>query len=432
MEFNCSLKRKGKLVNGKRWDEVMDVMNHTQRCYRHLRLDVRLCLENDLNSFWECFHPKVTENIHSLEVSVTQLQTTEFFALLVDTISQMSNLRSLSIPECHICYNRIIVLRSSCVQHLWVGRSSDIRIDMPELNSFEGPSCVLGQPKDTDQPLVLAKLKHVKLKEYLIDPWCRRIFHIDPFRFAGFEVEQNLFIQICTICTALKELHFENKAWITDPATVRLLSKLTNLRRLTFESLHMQRDFWYGFDFDFDISELNQLEELDLRFIVFDAERKFRLPKSIKRLSVSISESCNEHNIIQSITGSLTQLQKLRLVYGACGKWNVIDDITVSKRTLQSLQLFEHLKVLEFANAQFSESAFLDMHDSIQRLHLLRFVNCKLDNHCLMELEEMYPNLKIEFPDEGPFIPESVYSCLELDNMRREKCTLVKFPNKCH
>uniref|UniRef100_A0A2M4CZS4 F-box domain-containing protein n=1 Tax=Anopheles darlingi TaxID=43151 RepID=A0A2M4CZS4_ANODA len=386
-----------------RTKEVIDIANHTQRCYRYLLLCVNRIKFVDFPSLWKSLHPNVTVNIYWLHLMLCG-DIRDTFMLIVDAIPLLPKLRSFSFSKIHTI-DQVTVLRSSSVQYLNVD-DCNIRIDMPELESFAGPLSALSQRDDNDQPVVLAKLKYVKITHNPYDSVDQ--YNTIPFRFVNVEsltvwdtLEEPLFITICNTCTKLNKLYFQFTPCIEDPAAMRHLSKLSNLRQLKFDSVGKFKNClvpWSNiFSFDFDLSELTQLEDLDLGSILFGAHRSIRLPKSITHLSVSINYK-NEQNIIQNVIGSLTQLQSLRLgnFPRHVDPWTPLQKAEVAQNTLKFLNHLKQLEELVFVNVEFSESAYLDLEDLMHRLRVLRFVNCILVQNRLQELEQIFPNLKIE------------------------------------
>ncbi|XP_050091813.1 uncharacterized protein LOC126575251 [Anopheles aquasalis] len=131
---------------------VVDYVNDTKRCYRHFVLTMEHIVPDDLQSIWECLHPKITESIYSLELNLNNISP-DSVRLLAETIPLMPKLRSLIFFECGMrsLPGQITVLRSSSVQHLELRLTDNIRIisDMPELKTFVGPLSVLAQPDGT-------------------------------------------------------------------------------------------------------------------------------------------------------------------------------------------------------------------------------------------------------------------------------------------
>uniref|UniRef100_A0A182G0D1 Uncharacterized protein n=2 Tax=Anopheles albimanus TaxID=7167 RepID=A0A182G0D1_ANOAL len=371
--------------------EVIASVNKSMRCYDSLRLIVLPYMMPEFQPLWRALHPTVTTNIHSLELDFKQTPDQKNLTLLTTTIPLIPNLRSLSLwslfgPPSYI------VFRHSTVQHLKLHCTNCISVDMPELQSFEGPLCALVQAYQTPQPLGLTKLKHVTLT-YGSDKFygpsiIHRLAQVETMNLM-LRLTEALFLAICEACTALKSLNFWHVS-VTDRAATRHLSRLANLRQLTFHSVSIEGQL--PFDLDFDLVELTQLEELNLGCIALGETSVVRLPMAVRVLTVSISVA-NEVNVIQSLVSSSRQLEKLRLIYGG----SKTTDVAVY--TMKCLHLFAQLEVLVFVNAKFSPRVFADMDGPMYRMHKLRFESCELDRNNLCGLCEMFPNLAlVEFP----------------------------------
>ncbi|XP_050096036.1 uncharacterized protein LOC126577972 [Anopheles aquasalis] len=367
--------------------EAVACVRKSQRYYDSLRLNVLPYMLAEFQPLWSALQRKVTANINSLELDLKQTPDKSIVTLLANTIELMPKLRSLSLWT--LCGPpSYIVFRHSSVQHLKLHCTNFIAVDMPQLESFEGPLCALAHP----QPLVLTKLKHVTLTfgpDRLYGPSIiQRLAQVETMKLI-FRVTESLFLAICETCTVLKELNFWHVT-VSDRATTRHLSRLVYLRRLTFHSIGIEGKC--SFDLDFDLVELTRLEELNLGYIELGETSLIRLPFSIRALTVSISVA-NEVNVIQSLVSSARQLQKLRLVYDGSKTTDVV------VYTMKCLHLFALLEVLVFVNAKISERVFLDMDGPMYRMHYLRFENCDLDRNNLNGLCEMFPNVPlVEFP----------------------------------
>uniref|UniRef100_A0A2M4BMF2 F-box domain-containing protein n=1 Tax=Anopheles marajoara TaxID=58244 RepID=A0A2M4BMF2_9DIPT len=373
----------------RRMQNVVDYVNHTKRCYRQLSLTLESIEPDYFQSIWECLHPKVTENIYSLKLSLYDVDSQDTIRLLAETVPLMPNLRSLSIPRCYFRYpadDQTIVLRSSSVQCVKLEERMKIEIDMPELESYEGPPGAL-----RNQPLGFDKLKHVKVSE----------FYCNPCQFRNVEtlIVYNLtdarFVEICNTCTALKELRIWHRIDIAYPDTLKQITKLSNLRRLSFRRIKRK-----GIDFCLDLSDLSQLEDVDLGETVFHYVKQIRLPKTIRYLRVRVTDT-NQNELIQYITGSLTQLKKLWLLYGVDPNWRRGNrNGSVDKNKIKALHNLTQLKELTFEVARLYGWIFIDMDDLMHQLRVLRLWLCKHDGDG--PVFPMVANLTIE--EQTPWI----------------------------
>ncbi|XP_035786648.1 uncharacterized protein LOC118463850 [Anopheles albimanus] len=358
--------------------DVADAMNHTKRRYRNVRIHLDTYVIDHFSSLWQSLHPNVTEHIYSLELDFLHAVTA--FPALIEGIVLMPHLRSLSLYNTHFKTVKC-TLRSSSVQHLRIFCGYGIPFDIPELQSFEGRLCSLKQPDAIAHPLLLPKLKHVKLHSHneimCSESWQsirRRLVAVETLEVRGI-VRGNDFLTLRDAFTSLKKLYLQSVLNETDLTLLRQL-KCRNARSVPFHC-------------DVDFSQHTQLEDLDLGGNVFwDATSVVCLPQSIRFLSVPI-RSDNEDNVMKQIIGSLKHLQKLRLNYPN------FKSTPVAKRTMNSLRYLKQLKELEFVHAKFAEQAFLDMETPVHQLRTLRFVRCRLEHkHVQSNVQVKFPNLK--------------------------------------
>uniref|UniRef100_A0A2M4AHG9 Putative lrr receptor-like serine/threonine-protein kinase n=1 Tax=Anopheles triannulatus TaxID=58253 RepID=A0A2M4AHG9_9DIPT len=393
---------------------------HSERCYRHLRVIIGDDGMRGFQSVWDSLVANVITNVLSLEVRIQEDATTSAVDAVIVTISRMPKLRSLSLVDCtdlHFDEERFPpTVRSKSVQHLKMHTNYRIWVDMPKLVSFDGPLCVLYPPYKS--PLVLPKLQSVTLREnddsFFGPPVMTRLMHVEVLRLK-YRVKDWLFMGICGECSALKELYLDSGLFLSDPGNIKHLSKLVHLRRLTLMSIDTKRDV----PFDFDLSKLTQLKQLNLPFTVLGPASLVSLPKTLRVLSLRIDNS-NEESIIQYITANCPKLTKLRLVYG---------DLTrgqPSSGTLKALQLLTNLEVLVFVKASLAESFMVGSEAPMYRLRKLRFQNCRVDWNQFGGLQQMCPNLKLlEFPG----CNVTLYIQELAEHYRRIRCKETKSTN---
>uniref|UniRef100_A0A2M4CQJ3 F-box domain-containing protein n=1 Tax=Anopheles darlingi TaxID=43151 RepID=A0A2M4CQJ3_ANODA len=370
--------------------EVMQKLNdsvkHTKRCYKKMRLvatETTTPVE-DMQTIWRIIHPKVTNNLISLTLEITWFCSIPAMRVLSDWVKLMPKLQSLSVANDHEGVdNYMYTINSTTVKHMQSAGPYIFGFHMPQLESFSGEMCILGQ---LDEP---AKLKRVELYSGPNESKDRSILH--PLAHVEtltmfFSVEDWLLAAICDTCTELKHLYV---AYRTGPlirsTTLKRFSKLVNLRELVIRSISMQD--MLPSDFDLGLSNLTKLELLDLGSDALEAPTLTRLPKSIRSLTVRINAR-NETKVIESITNTLPQLQKLRLMYPEQPR------VQVAKRSMQSLQHLKRLEVLVFQNAKFGESLHLEIEAPLQKMRELLFVNCELDRNRLRGFRPIFPNLE--------------------------------------
>ncbi|XP_050096038.1 uncharacterized protein LOC126577974 isoform X1 [Anopheles aquasalis] len=390
--------------------KVIDTVDKSVRKYDNLRLIILPYMLPDFLHIWNSIYQKVSPNIFSLELDFKQVPDQSIVILLATTIEMMLNLQSLSI-----CFlsgpHSFVDIRHFSMQHVKLHSTNYIAVDMPQLESFEGPLDALKKPYPTSQPLVLTKLKHVTLTfgpDNLDGPSIiHRLAQAETMKLM-FRLTADLFLAICEACTALKELYFWHVT-VSDRATTRNLSQLVNLRQLTFHTISIEGQG--SFNLDLDLRELNQLEELDIGSIDLGVTSILYLPVSMRVLTVRISAQ-NEESIIHSIASCSPRLQKLRLVYDAS------NNTEVNWYTMKCPNLFERLEELEFVNALFSEAVFIAMSDPMYRLYQLRFENTNLNVEHIKKLKEMFGNwTKVDaFNDKIESIPTTVEELVAEEN----------------
>ncbi|XP_050092411.1 uncharacterized protein LOC126575650 [Anopheles aquasalis] len=232
--------QKGDLLYGSLWWELWKTMKRSQRCYRNIRWYMKEYINKDFTSYWKLFHPQCTENLSSLELHwpwVLYSDIQRLTPVLAASITQMTNLRFLSLthgssndPLMHnfipssMTSNHETVLRSYSVQHLKISDGFIVTLDMPAIRSFEGPLCVLAQPRGSVQPAGYAHLKNVALtdgSELTAEnkSFFQRFGNLVKIEcFSDIDLDW-LFSAICDTCSGLKELHFEYDISFDDPAT---------------------------------------------------------------------------------------------------------------------------------------------------------------------------------------------------------------------
>ncbi|XP_050089912.1 uncharacterized protein LOC126574029 [Anopheles aquasalis] len=404
----------------------------------HLTLS-RTGTDDDFQVFWKYLHPKLTAHLCSLVLELRSCYSKSAISTIFDAITQMPKLQSLSIDKCSAPSYNFPIVKSATVKHLEMD-DTFISFDMPELESFVGPLPALAQP---NQPLVYSNLKRVTLThssvelqdKSLIERLARvqmpelqsfegmlqalalldniaesrmftklkrvtitarrlrledksmlhRLAHVETLILAIFSIDDWVLPAICDACPALRQLYFVWDQFNIKPTTLGQLSKFVNLRELIFNSMYMNHRL--PLDFDFGLSQLTQLELLNLGSDVLEARSLMRLSKSIRCLTVQIAYT-NEERILKTITDSLPQLQKLRLNYSSYPR------VAVDKRTMMSLHHLKHLEVLVIENAKISESVFLDTEAPMPEMRELVFVNCELGRHRFRGWKRMFPNLE--------------------------------------
>ncbi|XP_049545839.1 uncharacterized protein LOC125957281 [Anopheles darlingi] len=374
-------------------EQHIDAVKHTQRCYRNMNLTIKRT-DADVQSFWNILHPKITKNIRTLKLTFWSYCTKSAVEAILKEVNEMPALRSFVVHAYHLPLS-FLTIKSATVDHLEMDSWCHFSFDIPQLRTFVGPLRALTQP---DQPLVFTYLKRLVLTDCAVQLKGRcklnRLTQVETLELAIHDIEDWLLPAIHDKYTALRHLYFCTFLRNVDIAILRQLSKFTLLRHLTFRAIQMKDRF--PLDIDFGLSELTELELLDLGSDVLLDRNLMRLPKSIKYLTLQIT-STNEEVVIETISRNLTGLQKLHLIY-QCNPY-----VEVPKQTMKSICLLKQLEVLVFEFAKFTESVFLDVEAPMYQMRELLFAFCESDRDLVLEWRQIFPNLKtIQFPLSSP------------------------------
>ncbi|ETN58250.1 hypothetical protein AND_010167 [Anopheles darlingi] len=364
---------------------------HTDRRYRNFWFVIMEGMEQDAEPIWKILHPKHTSNMYALYLNYINASMMTLFLTVIDAIPSMTQLRSLGaldvITVRHKNYQdirqeNIPLIRSRSIQELTMYCKYKYTIDMPELKVFKGALSGLILPDGGDgESLVLAKLQHLSVT---VESWqsvgqsfFRRIPNVVKIEW-DIPVTDGIFLAMCNALPSLIEARFSKELVLSRRHLLDELSRLTQLRRLSFYLINMQHDVFL------DLSKLTLLEELDLGFTHLMPITLLSLSKTIKKFGVHITGD-NKQSLMEIIARNLTQLTELRL---ACYP------APLSTSVLNALPSLEQLEVLVFSHGQFTQSFFLEMKAPMRRLHTLRFQHCQLESKQLLGLQDKFPNLK--------------------------------------
>ncbi|XP_049544284.1 uncharacterized protein LOC125956445 [Anopheles darlingi] len=370
---------------------------HTDRRYHNINI-LLFQMENAFPKIWEAIELSQVSNLRNLSIYFMQGQLTELLPLIINTIPSMPQLRSLVVQDDlnvrYSSYKRIEQenipsIRSKSLQELTMHCKYRYTIDMPELQTFAGALCALLPPDGANtEPLILTKMKNLEVKVWSWQPTDRSIFRRMPNLVKinwDIPVEADLFVAMCETCPSLIEARFFKELTPSSRSALNHLSKLTQLRRLSFSDILVEDVFM-------DLSKLSHLEELGLGNTHLLPISLLSLGKSIRKLGIHINP-CNELSLIEIIVRNLTQLTELHLAcYSA----------PISSSVLRALPTLEHLEVLGFSHCHFKKSNFLKMNAPMQRLRTLQFRRCEVETKQLLGLQDKFPNLKnTEFEECG-------------------------------
>ncbi|XP_035784387.1 uncharacterized protein LOC118462645 [Anopheles albimanus] len=369
-------------------EKLMHTAKHTKRKYRNLRIVINVDVIDSFQSIWEIIHPKVTATTNSLQLVFKLFTDSHIITLVTEAIEEMPNLRSLWLKSSgfvSLHQDVIPTMRSTTVEHLRLEAARFV-VDMPRLRSFKGFLFSLIRPLDSPHPLVLAKLRQVKLRgntsQLNVSSIIRRMRLVDSMEFSS-QLNDSFFITICDICTSLKELHFQNELQLFDPRILDHLSRLINLRRLTFKYIRPMRDY----ALNIDLQKLTQLEQLDLGFPTAHAVSLLKFPNTIRTLSLSIGYN-NERNIIDNTISSLDQLTDLCLCSGE-NQWRP------SLETFQALSHLKKLRVLQFCCCPITVEFFSGMQAPMYQVRKLILLQRYIESNTLSMARIKFPNANI-------------------------------------
>ncbi|XP_035789691.1 uncharacterized protein LOC118465494 [Anopheles albimanus] len=280
ISFDWSDDENGAIRSKQVMENLKTSVRYTQRCYTKMSLyaadnGTPIC---DIAKFWKLIHPKITENITSLELHFTWCCTIPAMRELSYEIKLLPKLRSLRVVNDHDgVYDYAYRINSKTVKHLEMIGPYLFEFHIPELESFVGPASAL---IELDR---YPKLKHLTLWD---GDWRSRdktVFHglkqVETLQLLV-EIEDSMLAAICDTCTTLKYLYVARPVGFdVNSISLQRLSKLRNLRELVFD-FDIDLPHSLPSDFDLGLSKLTQLELLNLGSSVLEAPTLRRLPKS--------------------------------------------------------------------------------------------------------------------------------------------------------
>uniref|UniRef100_A0A2M4AVZ2 F-box domain-containing protein n=1 Tax=Anopheles triannulatus TaxID=58253 RepID=A0A2M4AVZ2_9DIPT len=367
---------------------------HTERRYRKFGFLVMQFMEEVVTDLWKIIHPKHGDHIQMLELMFVAAPMDDLFALMIERIPSMPQLRFLFVMEGLLFRNLLLypeynqknipLIRSESLEELEMNCKYKYTVDMPRLKVFKGALSGLLPPDTGDaESLVLAKLRDLEVTVESWQPINQSVFRRMPnlVKIAwDIPVADDLFIAMCVRCQSLTEAWFSNDVLISRRSIFDQLSKLTQLRLLSFYSI----DIKLHQDVFLDLSKLIHLEDLDLGYTHLMPISLLSLSKSIRKLGLHITAR-NEQDLMEIMAQNLTQLTELRL---SC------HPAPISSRALKALASLQQLEVLAFSHSQFTQSFFLGMDAPMPRVRTLGFHHCQLDTKQLLGLQDNFPNVK--------------------------------------
>ncbi|XP_035786146.1 uncharacterized protein LOC118463594 [Anopheles albimanus] len=340
------------------------VVAKSQRCYRNVNWVIR---EQRILSIWKKVYPKITNNLYSLNISMLKIKKATIASvvtLVAEALPQMTQLRSFVLIDCFdqdtFDLDITPTFRSNSVRSLTIACNIKARVDMPELRSFEGNLYALNTPDECTQPHALDNLKvliirfndldePLRLSTAATKSIIRRLTNIEKMVFETL-VEDEIFDAICENCTTLKEFAFDGGISYSNMLSLPNLTKLTNLRSVRISSLYRLQPGQKNSALDW--SNLSQIEHLHLGA---DVEEALKLPKSLEKLEVVISND-SEENMIKTITSGAAHLKELKVVFSDC-RSTMVYDYDQPLNLLRALSSLKQLEVLIFHGRRFSASS---------------------------------------------------------------------------
>ncbi|XP_035788065.1 uncharacterized protein LOC118464663 isoform X1 [Anopheles albimanus] len=376
-------------------EQTLRVIKESQRSYRIVQCETNDTMSRHNPSILAAVHQKFGNSLSTLVLSFDGATMASMFPWIIETIPLMPQLHTLKLSDYdHKTKDQDVIptLRSPTLKHLEMSSHFKIRLDMPQLQSFEGSLLVLDHPDDSSQPPAVPSLKHLTISFVELDEKFKTVITrepsiirlLPPIERMVWKIglsNDELFLAICEACTMLTDLTVTYDLCLSNMSVFSNLEKLTNLRRLSVGSFSSSDESPLHFDF----SSLITLEKLA---IVNSGVDSLILPKSIKSLELAVDKE-NERSMIKTLTSCSLQLLELSLclIYTD----NAEDMPT---ETLEILPRLENLQVLEFYGGYFEKSTFLCLKSPMERLRKLKLEKDYVDTRRFLGLKEKFPNLK--------------------------------------
>ncbi|XP_050096553.1 uncharacterized protein LOC126578240 isoform X2 [Anopheles aquasalis] len=293
------------------------------------------------------------------------------FPWIIETIPLMPRLETLKLSDVlrRTLYQSkdVPTLRSQTLKHFVTTENVNTLVDMPRLQSFDGPLLVLDRHDDSLQHLAVPSLKHLIIRNarfrtivQSIARDCTIIRLLPPIETMIWKDElynAEMFIAICESCTTLTDLRFTKDIRLYDMSVLSHLAKLSNLRSLSVGYVLTRSPI------HFDFSQLTTLEKLA---IDESAVETLILPESLKSLQLVIDKD-NERTMIEAILSRSLQLIEL-VVY--CVNDDSGKDMTMETKKI--LPQLPNLKIHKFHSAQYEKPPFYPQQDLNDRQRMLR------------------------------------------------------------
>ncbi|XP_050091648.1 uncharacterized protein LOC126575140 [Anopheles aquasalis] len=343
--------------------EVRKMLGKTKRCYQQLKWISDFWIDDqEIRLVWNAIHPKITVNLHSLELYGANTAMMTVFPEIAEQLPSMVQLRSLILEFSG--YNDYLqnptILRSNSVNHLKAITNTKFRVEMPKLENFEGSLSSIYPPNENLSSLTLTDLKNLIVGNFYSD---------EPN-----EMSKSAAYSLFQLWKNIETIKWD--CGIEDEIFNLLCNMCTSLRELTIRSIGTGRKNYRSM-IHFDLTKLTNLTKLEMGNTYIDF---VKLPKSIRKLKINLYH----RQMIQTLIDSSKSLEELQVVFSTSYEVSLLETLSVLQR----------LEVLVLYGGHFEESSFLHMNAPLERVRQLRFVRCKLSTKSFLGIQEKFPNLK--------------------------------------
>ncbi|XP_049543281.1 uncharacterized protein LOC125955951 [Anopheles darlingi] len=131
--------------------QLVEIITKTKRRYRHLCWDIDEFMNRKFQTMWQAIHPKLTNNLATLEIYFTGASLLFVYDTLAEAIPLMPKLNELALldEEYHamVKQDRTLIFRSQTIERLTLNFDYRSSIEMPKLRFYEGAFNALHLPQ---------------------------------------------------------------------------------------------------------------------------------------------------------------------------------------------------------------------------------------------------------------------------------------------